>query len=143
MLKNNEIIFMKSNDYIKEFTNINNNKFTKEQTINIFFGTIYHLLNDKAIFKKNIDLKKFLIEVLEKEYKDYLFRSRPYLTSRVLKNFKDEMTYREIIKLAYRIADYLDEKENSNEVSGNKKSKNSSEENIIGWFNQVNKKNED
>lgn len=124
-------------DYKKELSNLNSNKYSKNQTVSLFIGIMFHLMSDKEIFKKNIDIKIFLKAVLNKEYKDYLFRSRPYLISRVLNDIRKEKKFVDILKIADRVVSYL---EFNNElldlekkVSGKKV-----EDNILDWFNQIN-----
>lgn len=124
-------------DYIKELSNLNSNKYSKNQTISLFIGIMFHLMSDKEIFKKNIDIKIFLKAVLNKEYKDYLFRSRPYLISRVLNDIIKEKKFVDILKTVDRIISYL---EFNNELLDfeKKASGNTVEDNILDWFNQIN-----
>lgn len=129
-------------NYIKEFLNLNSNKFSKEQSINIFLGTLFQLLTDKAVFNKNNDIKIFLNQIFEKEYKDYLFRSRPYLAARVLKDIKQDKSYRDIINLSTEIANILDKEILLDSKNSKTKPKNKIENNILGWLDHVNKDGE-
>lgn len=129
-------------NYIKEFLNLNSNKFSKEQSINIFLGALFQLLTDKAVFNKNSDIKIFLNQIFEKEYKDYLFRSRPYLAARVLKDIKQDKSYRDIINLSTEIAKILDKEILSDSKTSKTKPKNKIENNILGWLDHVNKDGE-
>ncbi|QIW51736.1 hypothetical protein [Pseudolactococcus raffinolactis] len=124
-------------DYRREFLNLNSSKFSKEKSVSIFIGTIFLLLTDKEIFKKNIDIRDFLKVILKKEYKDYLFKSRPYLSARVLNDITKEMSYHEIINTAMNIAEYLEQDIYIKQDTSNKRLKNRPEENIIGWVNQI------
>lgn len=44
-------------------------------------GIVVELILSKEIFKKNIDLKKFLKDVLEIELKDYVLKSRTLIAA--------------------------------------------------------------
>ncbi|WP_029343774.1 hypothetical protein [Lactococcus lactis] len=129
-------------NYIKEFLNLNSNKFSKEQSINIFLGALFQLLTDKTVFNKNSDIKIFLNQIFEKEYKDYLFRSRPYLAARVLKDIKKYRSYRDIINLSTEIAKILDKEILLDSKTSKTKPKNKIENNILGWLDHVNKDGE-
>lgn len=137
-----EILTFDKSKYIKEFSNLNSNKFSKEQSINIFLGTLFQLLTDKGIFKLNIDIKIFLKKVFQKEYKDYLFKSRPYLTARVLKDIKQDRSYREIINVSFEIARYLEEDISGDSKTSKSVQKNEVENSILGWLKHVNKDGE-
>ncbi|CZR09470.1 hypothetical protein [Trichococcus ilyis] len=143
MDKDKDMINMSIENFVKEFNNLNSNKFSKEQTISIFLGTLFQLITDKKIFKLNIDIQKFLEDVLKKEYKDYLFRSRSYLTSRVLADIKKEKSYRELVNLSTKIADYLNENNELKQSIIKNNSGKKIEDSIVGWVNQVNKKIEE
>lgn len=127
---------MDRKEYIKELSNLNSNKYSKNQTINLFFGLMFYLISDKEIFKKNIDIKIFLDEVLDRQYKEYLFRSRPYLISRVLNDIKKERKFLEILKIVDLVIKYLN---TNSDVIEKEKKKNEKkiENNIVDWFNQV------
>lgn len=137
-----EIPAFTKESYIKEFSNLNSNKFSKEQSINIFLGTLFQLLTDKGIFKLNIDIKLFLNKVLQKEYKEYLFRSRPYLCARVLKDIKQDKSYRDIINISLEIAEYLEENISIDNNTSKNISRKRIENNILGWLGHVNKDSE-
>lgn len=48
-------------------------------------GIVSELLLSKQIFKRNKDIEKFLKEVFELELKEYLFKSRTLLVSKVIR----------------------------------------------------------
>lgn len=129
-------------NFIKEFSVINKNKFTLEQTKSLYLGLLYELISSKEVFKKNRDLEEFLLLVFKKEYKDYLFRSRPYLASRVLKDISEEYDFLKMSTSVKLIIGYLQENldlsKNKSDFGG-KKSLNNIEEDTINWFNSVKK----
>lgn len=145
MNKEKLLIEISREQYIKELSNLSSNKFSKNQTITLFLGILFNFITDKEIFKKNIDIQVFLREVFNKEYKDYLFRSRPYLVSRVLSDVKKEKTYSDLLKLSSEIGEYI-LKNSGNSINEEKDKKNRKthiEDNIVGWVNQVNKSSVD
>ncbi|MGL9771528.1 hypothetical protein [Enterococcus sp. DIV0996a] len=139
MDKEKNLLFDKKS-YINSFSTLNSNKFSKDQSISLFFGTLFMLLSDKDIFKKNSDIKLFLDVVLKKEYKDYLFRSRPYLISRVLNDVRKGMSYSELIILSSTISTFLNKDYNLEKVDNKKINKGRVEDNIVSWMNQLNGK---
>lgn len=131
----------KNRDFIKELSMINKNKFTLEQTKSLYLGLLYQLILSKEVFKRNRDLEDFLLSVYKKKYNDYLFNSRPYLASRVLKDISDEYDFLKMSISIKLIILYLRDKD----LSGNKveieekKISTSIEDDTIGWFNSVKK----
>ncbi|HFR4184934.1 TPA: hypothetical protein ACHVKG_001705 [Bacillus cereus] len=131
----------KNRDYIKELSTINKNKFTVEQTKSLYLGLLYQLILSKEVFKRNRDLEDFLLSVFKKKYNDYLFNSRPYLASRVLKDISEEYDFLKMSISIKLIILYLQDRglsENKVETEG-KKISNSIEDDTIGWFNSVKK----
>lgn len=133
---------MMINDYIKQLEQVNNKKFSIDQSVNLFYGIVFNLIGDKKIFTKNIYINDFLIKTLSIEYKEYLFSSRPYLASRVLNDIKKEKSYIEIVMLSEKIIMFLETK-NIKEISGDVENKNKSpkkhriETNTVGWIDHI------
>ncbi len=126
-------------DFINELSVINKNKFSLQQTKSIYLGILYELILNKEIFPKNRDLTEFLKDVFKKEYNEYLFRSRPYLASRLLKYISEEYNSLKISASIKLIIIYLQEKNISNNDVKAKKVSNNIDEDVIGWFNSVSK----
>lgn len=126
--------------YSKSFSDIKKNKFSTEESKNLFFGLLFHMINDKSIFKLNDDIKDYIILVLEKEYKDYLFRSRPYLAARIMNDLRKESAYGDIIKISNKTIDYLKNKNyESADFEVHKEKTGSNYNNLSGWLSLNNK----
>lgn len=129
-------------NFIKEFSVINKNKFTLQQTKSLYLGLLYELISNKEIFIKNKDLDGFLKDVFKKEYNEYLFKARPYLASRLLKDISKEYDSLRISASIKLIILYLEEKDiKDNRESKVRKNINNIEDDVIGWFNSVSKGN--
>lgn len=136
MEKKNE----KKRDFIGELSVINKNKFSLQQTKSLYLGILYELILNKEIFPRNKDLTSFLKEVFKTEYNDYLFKSRPYLASRLLKYVFDQYDSIMISASIKLVILYLQhENKDINLDSKAKKSSNSIEDDVVGWFNSVSK----
>lgn len=130
--------------FIKEFSVINKNKFTLQQTKSLYLGLLYQLISDKTIFKKNKELEGFLKDIFKKEYGEYLFKARPYLASRLLKDISIEYDNLEISASIKSIMSYLNEKSILEDVKPRKpQNTKSMEDEVIGWFNTVSKGNKE
>lgn len=128
-------------DFIKELSVINKNKFTLQQTKSLYLGILYELISSREVFLKNKDLEYFLQRVFKKNYNDYLFKARPYLASRLLKDISKEYNPTKIsasIKLIILYLEERDMKDNNVEDKENRSS-NNLEDDVIGWFNIVHK----
>lgn len=128
---------MKKQQYIKEFEEVKNNKFSAQQSVNLFYGLIFNFISDREIFIKNTEIDLFIKIILKKEYKKYLFNSRPYLLSRVVNDLRKEKKYNDIIRLNNNIIEYLSEFDEEIETT-KKRNKKNLEDEIIGWVNHVN-----
>ncbi|WP_176345212.1 hypothetical protein [Priestia aryabhattai] len=128
-------------DFIQELSVINKNKFTLQQTKSLYLGLLYELVSSREVFLKNKDLEEFLITVFKRKYNSYLFKARPYLASRLLKDVSKEYDSFKISASIKLIILYLQEKDSNehNSVSKEKKSSNNLEDDVIGWFNSVRK----
>lgn len=128
--------------FVKEFSVINKNKFTLEQTKSLYLGLLYQLISNKTIFKRNKDLEGFLKDIFNKEYGDYLFKARPYLASRLLKDVSLEYDNLEISASIKAIMNYLNDKNMIDDTKPrNTKNPKSMHDEVIGWFNTVSKGN--
>ncbi len=78
MEKNKELHPPKS---IVEFLNIPASKIQRET----FFGLVMCVILDKEAFKRNDDLKPFVIKVFNLDFKKYVYDSRSILSSRLVK----------------------------------------------------------
>ncbi|WP_051613993.1 hypothetical protein [Paenibacillus sp. UNC217MF] len=127
-------------DFISELSVINKNKFSIQQTKNLYMGILYELILNRVIFVRNNDLNDFLKKVFEKEYNDYLFKSRPYLASRLLKYVSEEYDSLKISASIKLIISFLHENDlQSGSDNREKKPTNKIEEDVIGWYNSVSK----
>jgi len=120
-------------DYIEEFKKMPKFKLSIPQTKSLFLGLIFKLVLDKDILDKK-KIYRFIEETLNKTYKEYVFRGRPYLASRVLKDLEVELDYNDLLKISKKIVDFLSE--DMEDSSNNKKNTNNN--NVIGWYNSVN-----
>lgn len=128
-------------DFIIEFSVINKNKFTLQQTKSLFLGLLYELITERNILKNKKDLEGFIKEVFKKNYKDYVFRGRPYLASRLLNDISKEYDPSIVSTYIKLIMVYLHEKDinNENDDPRVQRSSKTIEDNVIGWFNTVSK----
>jgi len=136
---------MEPKDYIDEFKRITSNKFSSEQSGYLYIGLLFKLINDRTVFKRNIETDTFIKEVFNREYKDYLFRSRPYLASRLLSDLNNDLDYHNLVKSTKKIINYLldiSNKDNGPKEGKNKKVKIETD-NIIGWLNIVKDRSDD
>lgn len=119
--------------YIEDFSKINGNKYSKEESERLFIGLLFYMVNDRDIFKSNVDIKGFILEVFKYDYKDYLYKARPALCSRLMNDIRKNKTYGEILQLNKAIIKYL--KLNSDEsTKNNKEKKKTYNTNISGWL---------
>lgn len=104
-------------DFKQELSVINKNKFTLQQTKSLYLGLLYELISSREVFSKNKDLEDFLINVFKKKYNSYLFKARPYLASRLLKDVSKEYDSFRISASIKLIILYLEEKDLNNHNS--------------------------
>lgn len=130
-------------DFLKEFNLINKNKYTPEQSKSLYLGLLFELISSKDVFVRNRDLENFILKVYKQQYNDYLFKSRPYLASRLLKDISSEYDFLKMSDSIKLIIIFLKEKgtegiiDDSN--NGDRKNTTNLEEDAIGWFNSVSK----
>lgn len=95
-----------------------NPNYTIEDKKKYFIGEVTYTILNYEIFKKNSDLKKYIAiyeELMElNEYKDYLYRSRTLLISRILKDIKINIKDSQLEKLVNRHIKFLSTNENIN-----------------------------
>lgn len=69
----------------------------KHEILYILTGLLSNIILTKIIFNKNSDIRTFTNDYLQKSYKDYLFKSRPLLYSKMIKDaFKKDVEVDEL-----------------------------------------------
>lgn len=130
-------------DFLKEFSLINKNKYTPEQTKSLYLGLLFELISSKEVFGRNRDLENFILKVYKQQYNDYLFRSRPYLASRLLKDISSEYDFLKMSASIKLIILFLKEKGMEGSINdrnkGDRKNTTNIEADTIGWFNSISK----
>lgn len=135
-------------NFIKEFSVINKNKFTLQQTKSLYFGLIYQLIMNKTIFTQNIDLASFIKVVFAKEYCVSVYKGRPYLASRLLNDISKEYDSLEVSTSIKAVIHYLEtekktevKSQSDSKIKGDTKrsSSRNMEDEVVGWFNTVTK----
>lgn len=126
------------NNYIDHFIKIKGNKYSTEESERLFLGLLFYMLNDREIFKMNDDIKQFIEIVFGYHYKDYLYRARPHLASRLMNDIRKEISYGDLLILNNRIIEYLSGNTVSNKSSAKNENQNT---NISGWLNMKKGKN--
>ncbi|SUM89506.1 hypothetical protein [Staphylococcus saprophyticus] len=96
----------------------NYKNFSIEDKRKYFLGEVLHTILNKELFKKNEDLKEY-IKVIERfevvnEYKNYLYKSRTLLASRVLKDVELNFTESDLLILIKNHYNYLEKYSNFN-----------------------------
>ncbi|MGE7594786.1 hypothetical protein ACQKMY_16580 [Peribacillus frigoritolerans] len=128
-------------DFLKEFSLINKNKYTPEQTKSLYLGLLFELISSKEVFGRNRDLENFILKVYKQQYNDYLFRSRPYLASRLLKDISSEYDFLKMSASIKLIISFLKEKGIEGSINdsnnGDRKNTTNIEADTIGWFNSI------
>jgi hypothetical protein len=130
-------------DFLKEFSLINKNKYTPEQTKSLYLGLLFELISSKEVFGRNRELENFILKVYKQQYNDYLFRSRPYLASRLLKDISSEYDFLKMSASIKLIILFLKEKGTEGSINdsnnGDRKNTTNIEADTIGWFNSISK----
>ncbi|MCT1538335.1 MULTISPECIES: hypothetical protein [Lysinibacillus] len=130
-------------DFIEIFKMINKNKLSIDQTKSLYLGVVFQLIIDKKVFTKNIDIDDFIKKIYVREYKEYLFSSRPYLASRLLKDIEKETDYNQLIMTSRNIINYLESTGTTEEPPEKNSNRKNPANNIVGWYNTVNKNEDD
>lgn len=137
-MKNNEIIDCSSDLIIKRLKIINGNKLNADQSLIYFAGTIYSILLNRKVYKRNIDLQSFVKDYIldpieEEQFKKYVYLSRTLLGSRVYRLIIEKYSYSLVIETSKRLFKYFE----TPSKEGNKKVKISSKNiasELSGWL---------
>ena len=137
-MKNNEIINCDPDFINKRLKIISSNKLSADQSLIYFAGTIYSILLNRKVYKRNADLQSFvknfiLAPIKEEQFKKYVYLSRTLLGSRVYRLIIEKYSYSLVIETSKIIFDYF--KTYSKEE--NKESKSSSKDiasELSGWL---------
>lgn len=118
---------------------IKSNKLGSYQGRLLFMGLTYEILQNTDLFPHNTDLKEFIENIYgthflgETDFKEYLYRSRTLLGSRLIKQLLFE-DYDKILKIASDLNYYLPNSDIS--LKKEKTSKNN-ENDITEWMNFI------
>ncbi|PGO26294.1 hypothetical protein CN982_18325 [Bacillus cereus] len=118
---------------------IKSNKLGSYQGKLLFMGLTYEILQNTDLFPHNTDLKEFIENIYgthfleETDFKEYLYRSRTLLGSRLIKQLLFE-DYDKILKIASDLSYYLPNSDIS--LKKEKTSKNN-EDDITEWMNFI------
>lgn len=93
--------------------------YTNEDKRKYFLGEIAYTILNKELFTRNSDLKVY-IAIFENiqninEYKDYLYKSRTLLVSRILKDVKNNLSNTQFDKLVKQHYKFFDKKHSGSE----------------------------
>ncbi|QPQ35520.1 hypothetical protein [Lysinibacillus sp. JNUCC-52] len=132
-------------DIKKEFININISKNNSEIVLLLSAAVLSEIILDReAYYTKNAELKIFTVEVLEKDYGEYLFNARPALFARAVKDLREHQKkeIEHFLKTMKNIQKFLKdnkkEKNDKNKSNNNKEKKtNSSNKNVIDAWRAV------
>ncbi|ADW01254.1 hypothetical protein [Limosilactobacillus fermentum] len=137
-MKNNEIINCSPDLIIKRLKIISSNKLNADQSLIYFAGTIYSILLNRKVYKRNIDLQSFVKEYIlapieEEQFKSYVYLSRTLLGSRIYRLIIEKYSYSLVIETSKRLFEYFEtsSKEHNKKVKTN--SKNIVSE-LSGWL---------
>lgn len=137
-MKNNEIINCTPDQIIKRLKIISSNKLNTDQSLIYFAGTIYSILLNRKVYKRNTDLQSFvkdyiLTPIQEEQFKKYVYLSRTLLGSRVYRLIIEKYSYSLVIETSKKLFDYFEapSKEYSKKPKTN--SKNIASE-LSGWL---------
>lgn len=119
---------------IEKFKSLSIGKNDDEASM-IFPSILATIILTKELYKNNVDIHQFTLDVLGLEYKDYLFSSRTLLYSRVV---KDTYLNKNSALFIQKTQDFL--KKNKNEQK--KKGKIKSQNDIINEWRKVIKSHE-
>ncbi|WP_239727195.1 MULTISPECIES: hypothetical protein [unclassified Mammaliicoccus] len=128
---------MSFNENLKK--KISNNYKPQDAKI-ILPGIIAEIVFNKEVFKKNIELKEFT-KIFDNEYADYLYKARPLLFARLIKEFMEISEEKELLIYVNKIEKYLNLNiEKPENVKKNKpvKGNNSTTKNIESWGKIIN-----
>lgn len=129
-----------NSNYIEDFIKIKSNKYSKEETERMFLGLLFYMLNDREVFKLNLDVKDFIVTVFEYDYKEYLYKSRPMLASRLMNDIRKNKTYGDILMLDASIIKYLQNNYAFKTEKSKTKTASNRNTNLTGWLNMTSEK---
>ncbi len=137
-MKNNEIINCSPETIIKRLKILSSNKLNADQSLIYFAGTIYSILLNRKVYKRNIDLQSFvrdyiLAPIEEEQFKKYVYLSRTLLGSRVFRLIIEKYSYSLVIETSKKLFEYFETPSKEN----NKKTKTSSNNiasELSGWL---------
>ncbi|MCL1701605.1 hypothetical protein [Lysinibacillus sp. Bpr_S20] len=132
-------------DIKKEFININISKKNSEIVLLLSAAVLSEIILDKeAYYTKNPDLKSFTVEILEKDYGEYLFNARPALFARSVKDLREHQKkdIEQFLKIAKNIQKFLvnnveKDKNDKNKPNNDKEKKSNSNKNVIDAWRAV------
>lgn len=137
-MKNNEIIDCSPDLIIKRLKIINGNKLNADQSLIYFAGTIYSILLNRKVYKKNIDLQSFVKDYIldpieEEQFKKYVYLSRTLLGSRVYRLIIEKYSYSLVIETSKRLFKYFETPSKEYDKKVKISSKNIASE-LSGWL---------
>lgn len=94
-------------DIQKDLKIITSNKLSIYQSKLLLMGSLYEIILNKEIFKRNNDLKKFVNQdlnnylKLDLYVKDYVFKSRTLLVAKVQRVIYEKAEYKDIVDFIY------------------------------------------
>lgn len=94
-------------------------------------GISIALIYSKEIFKKNEDLKNFLIKVFDLQFLPYVMKSRTLIAARVSRTLV-KLNEEEIHKIKLKILEYFKSDEESDKVKSSKR--NTANEKMKKWL---------
>lgn len=129
-------------DIKKEFININISKKNSEIVLLLSTAILSEIILDReAYYKKNPDLKSFTVEILEKNYGEYLFNARPALFARTVKDLRENQKKNidQFLKVAKNIQKFLVKEvgKEKNKPNNEKEKKSNSNKNVIDAWRAV------
>lgn len=129
---------------------LRDSNYTIEDKKKYFLGEVTYTILNNEIFNKNSDLKKYIAIYEEamnlNEYKEYLYKSRTLLISRVLKDIKINISDSQLENLINRHLKYLNmkdynKKEKQKQKQKQKINKASSDETLLNNYLNAKKRN--
>lgn len=115
------------------------NKLSIHQSKLLFMGIIYEIILNKELFPKNSDLKEFINKKILKYlnrnegYKDYVFKTRVGILSKIQKEIYDNLDYDSILEIVNELYSMFPQNPEDKFKKNNKK--NITETAIDEWIN--------
>lgn len=124
---------------IDELSILNSNKLSSNESTIYFSGMLYSIILNKNIFKKNSDLRDFIYYFFlqpfhMEQYKDYLYKSRTLLGSRVSRHILDNFNYSDTIMAAKLTSKYIMQNYNISKHSNSRYEAKSLAKELSGWI---------